>query len=273
MIDNFGTIHPLVNLMRRFCVGWLDDADAEVCDQIMDPNYTVRIGGTSISGRDAEYKPATLGQLKKFPGLLISVHDLFLSELEVALHFTEHGPSVSNGKWAAWSGIGIFRWNGERLLSNITEEDYFSRRRQLITGIPDPVGRVAIAPWSATPGQPDHEAEATVRSWLEAGGLVGRDQIKVDDAWTGRFTPPLIDQHGLEIDALFSSGRRVAFHAVQQGTYLGGLEVDHEPVGMEVSMAVAGIVRVDEQGSISGNVVRDRMGLRGDLGKLFESTH
>ena len=265
MTNAITPIHPLVNLMRGFAVDWLSGAHPEACDRIMDPGYTAIVGGVALEGRDVGYKPSTLAQLERFPGLLLTVHDLFLSEDEVALHFSEHGPSIRDGHSAAWTGIGIFRWNGERLTFNVTEEDYLSRRRQLATGEPDPVAVAAVAPWSAVPEPPDPAAEAAVRAWLDVGELSAGGRVSIDDAWTGQPTPPLLHQHGLDIDTVLCAGRRVAFHATQFGTYLGGLDVPDEPVGADFRMRLIGMVSVVDPTRIAGSIVRDRVGLRRDL--------
>jgi hypothetical protein len=243
--------------MRRFAIDWLDRADAEVCQEIMDPGYTVSIGGQVLAGRDS-YVPATLGQLRRFPGLLITVHDLFLAGDKVAMRFTEHGPSaVDGGRQAAWTGIGLFWWNGSTLVRNITEEDYLGRRRQLAEGVCDPVEGPMAAPWAAPDLDPDTAAEAAVRSWLD-GGDFGTDVV-LDD---GRSTSPLLDVTDVRVDELFSAGNQVAFHAVQSGRYLGGLSDTATAVGREAELSAVGMVTVGADGGIAGRVVRDRLGLR-----------
>jgi hypothetical protein len=249
-------VHPLVALMRRFAVDWLGRADPSVCAEIMDPGYSILIGGHTLDGRDDAYVPGTLAQLGRFPGLLLSVQDLWTDGDRVALRFTEHGPSEADGgQPAAWSGIGLFTWNGARLTRNVTEEDYHSRRRQLAERASDPVESPAPAPWAAQPEPADPVAEKSVREWLAAGDLA---PAVLDDGWTGRATPPLLDVTRVEVGELFSAGPRVAFQAVQHGRYLGGLPGTEGREGREASMSVVGMVGPDG----SGRVVRDRVGLR-----------
>ena len=140
-------MESIVALVRRFAVGFINGHDAAVCAEIMAPDYTLRIGPDVLVGRDLEYVPAVRSQLDQFPGLGLTVHDLFTDGEQVALHFSEHGASASRGgRVAAWAGIAVYRWDGSRLTGCVAEEDYLARRRQLATGKPDPVGRPAPAP-------------------------------------------------------------------------------------------------------------------------------
>lgn len=261
-------MHPLVGLMQGFVVDWLDRAHAPTCERIMDPGYTAVVGGVSLQGRDEAYLPATLGQLARFPGLLVTVHDLFTSGEQVALRFTEHGLSSERGGAAAWAGIGIFGWDGARLTTNVTEEDYLSRRRQLAGGSSDPVATPATAPWSARPEAADHEAEEVVRAWLAVGDLAAGGRVQLDDGWTGQATPSLLEVVDVHVDTLFSAGARVAFHATQRGAYQGGIDLPDQPLGATVGLRCCGMVHVDEQSGVGGHVVRDRVGMRRDLVNL-----
>ncbi len=250
---------PLVALMRRFALDWLGRADVDACAEIMAEDYSILIGGHTLAGREGAYIPGTLAQLHRFPGLLLSVQDLFTDGDRVAMRFTEHGPSEADDMAAAaWGGIGLFFWDGRQLTRNVTEEDYHSRRRQLASRVSDPVESPAPAPWAAVPQPPDPPAEAVVRTWLEKGSP---DGLVVDDGWTGQSTPPLLDVTGVEIGELFSAGDRVAFQVVQTGRYLGGLPGTDGAEGREVSMSVVGMVTVTD-GAVTGRAVRDRVGLR-----------
>ncbi len=257
--------HPLVALMRRFAIDWLDRADTQVCQEIMDPGYTVQIGGYVLAGRDS-YVPATFSQLKLFPGLMITVHDMFVAGDQAAMRFTEHGPSADDAsRQAAWTGIGLFWWNGSTLVRNVTEEDYLARRRQLTDGSCDPVEAPMPAPWAVVPREPDRTAESAVRAWLNGGDLGADGHVVMDDGWTGRETPPLLDVTGSRVEELFSAGKRVAFHVVQSGRYRGGLPETERAIGREATLSVVGMVTVGAGGVISGRAVRDRWGLRRSL--------
>jgi hypothetical protein len=254
--------HPLVGLMRRFCVDWLCRADPTVPGEIMASDYAILIGGHTLAGRDEQYVPGTLTQLRRFPGLLVSVHELFTTGDAVAMRFTEHGPSTADGgRPAAWTGIGLFWWDGERLTRNVTEEDYHSRRRQLAGRCSDPVDAPAPAPWSATPAAPDPGAEHVVRAWLAGGDLAAEGAVLLDDGWCGRPTPPLLDVDEVRVAELFSAGDRVAFQVVQTGRYVGGLPDTDGCAGRAAELSAVGMVRVAD-GTIVGHVVRDRVGLR-----------
>lgn len=245
--------------MRRFALDWLGRADASVCAEIMSPSYSILIGGHTLDGRDDAYIPGTLAQLDRFPGLLLSVQDLWTDGDRVAMRFTEHGPSEADGgQPAAWSGIGLFTWDGTQLTRNVTEEDYHSRRRQLAQRASDPVESPAPAPWAATPEPADPGTEAAVREWLSTGDLTS---AVLDDGWCGQPTPALLDVTSVEVGELFSAGSRVAFQAVQTGRYRGGLPDTDGRAGREAQLSVIGMLTVDD-GVISGRVVRDRVGLR-----------
>jgi hypothetical protein len=246
--------------MRRFAIDWLGRADVDACASIMAEDYSILIGGHTLAGREDAYIPGTLAQLHRFPGLLLTVQELFTDGDRVAMRFTEHGPSeVDDMAPAAWGGIGLFWWDGERLTRNVTEEDYHSRRRQLAGRSSDPVESPAPAPWAALPVPADPAAESVVRTWLEKGSLAG---VGLDDGWTGQPTPPLLDVTRAAVGELFSAGNRVAFQAVQTGRYLGGLPDTAGCEGREASMSVVGMVTAGPDGTVTGRVVRDRVGLR-----------
>lgn len=262
------SMHPMGALMRRFTVDWLDRADPSVPPQIMAPNYTIVIAGVEMTGRDA-YVEATSGQLARFPGLTVTVHDaIYAPDGRAALRFTEHGASVRGGA-AAWRGIGLFRAEDGVLVHNACEEDYLGRRRQLLGGTVDPVDPPMVAPWTEPVSEADHEtrraAEKVVRTWLEHGGPTGGEPgLVIDD---GLPTGPLLDVDTCEVDELFAAGRRVAFHAVARGQYAGGLpDLDAAP-GPDGDLGLAGLVDVALDGTITGHVVRDRLGLQRALSR------
>lgn len=258
-------IHSLGALMRRFTVDWLDRADATVPPQIMASGYSIHIAGVEMAGRDA-YLEATSGQLARFPGLTVTVHDaIYSDDGRAALRFTEHGASARGGA-AAWRGIGLFRAEGGVLVHNACEEDYLGRRRQLLAGTPDPVDPPMVAPWTELPAAADAEAVNAVRAWLDGGGAAGADPgIVHDDELPGTTRRPLLEVEACEVGELFAAGRRVAFHAVQRGRYDGGLPGLDAPPGAEVRIGIAGLVDVAPDGALAGHLVRDRLSLRRTL--------
>jgi hypothetical protein len=256
-------VPPLVCLVRRWAVDWLASADPEICNEILAPGYRIVIGGYTLGPRDA-YIAATVEQLKRFPGLGLTIHELIWSGDSLAVRFTEHGASVKlDGRQAAWGGVALFRSDGRRLTECFAEEDYFSRRRQLSEGRCDPIEPPAPAPWNTRAGVADPAAEAAVRDWLQRGSL---SDVELDDGWTGQEAGLLLEDPVFECNELFSAGDRVAFHGRQLGHYAGGLDKAGGRAGAEASHHLAGIVRVIGGQVSSGRVVRDRLGLQRALG-------
>src|SRR5438552_2751292 len=170
---------PFVALMRRYCIDYTARHDLSLCDDIMVPGYTLHMGVHHLAGRDEAYKPAAAAQFRQFPGLCLTVNEIICSGDRLALRFTEHGASARHdGARASWGGVGLYRWDGQRLLENYVEQDYFGRRRQLAGDGPDPVEPPAVAPWDTRSVPADQAAEAVVRTWLAAGDLTG---VTVDD--------------------------------------------------------------------------------------------
>jgi predicted ester cyclase len=245
---------PFVTLMRRYCIDYTARHDLSVCDDIMDPGYTLHMGTHDLAGRDEAYKPAAAAQFRQFPGLCLTVSEIVCSGDRLALRFTEHGASVKHdGALAAWAGIGLYRWDGQRLLENYVEQDYLARRRQLAEGRPDPVEPPAVAPWDARSLPADLAAEEAVRTWLGTGDL---SRLTADD---GRPPHRLIAPARTDISVLFSAGPRVAFHAVQYGELTA--EDPRFAGDGEAFVHVAGVVRVEDGRVAGGRVIRDRLGL------------
>lgn len=253
-----GPVHPFVRLAQRFTIDWLNRADGAVPPQIMTPDYRVHIGGFDLDGLEA-YAPATLGQLTQFPGLQLTVHDLVTTGDRLAIHFSEHGASARHDmRTATWNGVALFRWDGERLTENWTQEDYASRRRQLADGRPDIVGSPMVAPWTVRPAEPDPAAEDVVRGWLTSA-VPGAGPVRWDDGRDG----PLIAPDSAEVAEIFSAGNRVAFAATQSGRLLAAGPVGPEDVVPEgpVRLGLAGIVSVAGGDVTGGVVISDRLGL------------
>jgi predicted ester cyclase len=250
---------PFVALMRRYCIDYTARHDLSVCDDIMDPGYTLHMGTHDLAGRDDAYKPAAAAQFRQFPGLCLTVSEIVCSRDRLALRFTEHGASARHdGARAAWGGVGLYRWDGQRLLENHVEQDYFARRRQLAGDGPDPVEPPAVAPWDTRSVPADPTAEAVVRGWLAAGDLAG---VTVDD---GRPARRMIRAERTGVNALFSAGASVAFHVEQHGPFTG-----EDPAFAgdgEATLHLAGVVRVAGGRVAGGRVITDRLGLLRRLG-------
>lgn len=253
-------------LVRRWAMDWLNRHDPEVCAQLLEPDYFLRIGTTTLRSRE-DYVTGTVGQLALFPGLVLTIHEVVATEVEVAVRFTEHGASRRDGgAVAAWGGIALHRSNGTRLCATYAEEDYYSRRRQLRASACDPIEPPAPAPWDTPIRSADPEAESAVRDWL-AGGMPGTGvRIAVDDGWLGHPVPDVIDAGETTVETLFSAGPAVAFHCILSGSYVGNLggELDHR-TGAQASLNVAGLVHVESGQVTGGRLIRDRLGLMRQL--------
>lgn len=250
-------------LMRRWVVDYFNRHDAAACASFIAPDYALHIGDVVFAGRDEQWLPAVDEQMKLFPGLGMTVHQTLAGTDWAAAWFSEHGGS--NGRVAVWSGVAIYRSDGERLIGCVAQEDYMTRQRQLKSGVADAVEPPAAAPWDTLAAPRNKEAEAVVRDWLARSWPTDLADVRCDDEHiTG--APMRFEVTGVEIDTLFSSGPDVAFHARQTGLYLGGLagvEASREPAAVHAN----GIVRVSDGRVRSGRVIRDRVGLRASLRK------
>ncbi|MGH3630791.1 MAG: ester cyclase [Sciscionella sp.] len=248
---------PFVALMRRYVVDYTNRHDTSVCAEIMEPDYTLRMGAHVVSGRDDAYIPASRKQFAQFPGLGLTVHELVSNGDRLAMRFSEHGASRRHGgAMAIWTGLGLYRWNGRKLVDNYVEQDYLSRRRQLSGTGPDIAQPPALAPWDTVAIDADPTAERTVRCWID-GGLAG-DRV----AWDDGDTTALLTDPRSHVDDLFSAGDRVAFRLTQRGRYAGGLDqVAGAPVDTPSVLHLVGLVRVAGSRVNGGWIVRDRLGL------------
>jgi predicted ester cyclase len=266
-------MEPFVALMRRYVNDYTNRHDTSVCAEIMEPDYTLRMGPHEVAGRDELYIPASRKQFTQFPGLCLTVHEIVTNGDRLAMRFSEHGRSVRHsGNAAAWTGLGLYRWNGRRLVENFVEQDYLARRRQLASGIPATVEPPALAPWDteALPSSP--ESEAAVRDWVAGGPAHQSPTLDTDPvgvALDDGDTATLLEDASSQVDDLFSAGSHVAFRVTRTGTYAGGLEgVDDALVGAPGSLHLVGLVTVADGRVTGGRIVRDRLGLARSLTKV-----
>ncbi|KAA9155629.1 nuclear transport factor 2 family protein [Amycolatopsis acidicola] len=245
---------PFVALMRRYVNDYTNRHDVSVCAEIMEPGYTLRMGPHEVAGRDEAYIPAARRQFTQYPGLCLTVHEIVTNGDRLAMRFSEHGRSAKAGESAVWSGIGLYSWNGRKLVANYVEQDYFSRKRQLDSGIPDAVEPPALAPWDTRAEPPDPEAETVVRRWIETGAAVQPHDpvVRFDDGAAG---PPLLTGSSSTVDDLFSAGPHVAFRVTATGTYA------EAPAGTPATLHLVGLVTVAHGRVTGGRIVRDRLGL------------
>lgn len=242
-------------LLRRWVVDYFNSHDSAAAQEFCAPDYALSIGDVVLAGRDDVWLPAVEVQMRNFPGMGMTVHQTIAGEGWAAIWFSEHG--ASKGKAAVWSGVGIYRSEGDVLTGCVAQEDYFTRRRQLKSGVCDPVDPPAAAPWDVVREPANPEAETAVLGWLDRSWpLPGIPSD--DDHITGVSLE--FEVTGAEVGALYSSGEHVAFNLRQSGRYLRGLP-DVAEGQDEQTLDVNGLVQVVNGRVVSGRVIRDRMGL------------
>ena len=242
-------------LLRRWVVDYFNAHDADAARDFIAPDYALRIGDVVFAGRDDQWLPAVDVQMRAYPGLGMTVHQTLTGAGWAAAWFSEHGET--EGRGAAWSGVGIYRAAGGVLTGCVAQEDYMTRRRQLKSGVADPVEPPALAPWDTRPEPRDRAAEAIVLAWLGQGWPCTPDAVRCDDE---HITNTALDFEvsTTEVGELLSSGVHVAFNVRQRGIYRGGLP---EAAPRRETLDCNGIVRVEDGRVVSGRVIRDRMGL------------
>jgi predicted ester cyclase len=254
-------MEPIVGLIRKFAVGFFNGQNPSVCQEIMAPDYRLRMGDAVIAGRDAAYLPAVQSQFAQFPGLTMTIHQVITSGSQLAVSLTEHGASGGpGGRTAAWAGIALYEWNGQQLTGCVAVEDYHARRRQLTSGVPDPIAPPAVSPWDITAAAWNPSAEAVVGTWLSAVSTVSEDGVLRDDEHLAGNPPLVFEPTTTHVTHMFSAGHHVAFHAIQTGRYLSGFDgIDASP--HDVTLFSAGIVAVVDGRVLAGRVIRDRAAL------------
>jgi predicted ester cyclase len=250
-------VEPFVALMRTYCIDYTNRHDLSVCDSIMEPDYIVRICGMALE-RDEAYKPSVEQVFRRFPALGLVVHELVTNGDRLAMRFSEHA-ATATGALACWAGIGLYDWNGTKLTGCRVEQDFRAQRRQLDTGVPDPLEPPHLDPWLTTTARPpDPAAEALVRTWLAAGDLTSAAGGRIDEGSLADHRP-VVEVHEVEVLDLFSAGDRVAFHATLRGPYAGGLD-GIDAVGHPAAVDVSGLVTVDGDRVTDVRAVTDRFG-------------
>ncbi|HVH18876.1 MAG TPA: nuclear transport factor 2 family protein [Myxococcota bacterium] len=262
-------MEPFVALMRRYCIDYTNAHDPSVCDEIMEPEYVVHISGFDLP-RDAAYKPAVAGVFARFPGLQLQVHEFVTNGERLAMRFSEHGAAAdAGGRFAAWGGIGLYRWNGTRLLENFVEQDFHAQEEQLATGVPAPLESPHLDPWLGTRTEAENaEAEAVVRAWLAKGDLRAAGNAVIDGSWYAPLAPSPLEVESVEVNDLFSAGARVAFHVTQRGRYREGLRgADAAWAGRAAALRCVGFARVEGGEVRAVRAISDRLGMRAALAR------
>jgi SnoaL-like domain len=254
-------------LMKRYVVDYTNSHDQAETFAIMEPDYVLHMGEYVVRGRDEAYRAAAAKQIEQFPGLMLTVHEIATSGERLVMRFSEHGASrLHDNRRCCWGGIGLYLWNGRRLVRNFVEQDYFSRRSQLSSGVSNSVETPAVAPWDTVAVAPNAAAEQVTRAWLESGALASTSGVLMDDQWTGAAAPVLIDQTAIDFNDFFSCGSTVAFHVTQHGVLRPNEQIKGSP-GTTVFMHMAGLVHVLDARVISGRIVRNRLDFSRRIGK------
>jgi predicted ester cyclase len=248
-------VHPFVALMRRYCIDYTNSHDQSLYPELFVDDYRVHIGGVVLE-RDASYGPAVRQLFDAAPGLGLTVHELVLNGDRLCMRFSEHAamPTRAGGRaLACWRGIGLYRWNGERLTENYVEQDFLGRRRQLDRGEPDPLEPPHLDPWTTTrPTPPDPAAEAAARALVERGALHEAATVLVDDDRPETAHPFVVAPDEVTVNDLFSAGRRVAVYVTFRGAYRGGIDqLDPAAVGTPAVLEVAALLRLADDGSVT----------------------
>ncbi|TDV56232.1 ester cyclase [Actinophytocola oryzae] len=253
---------PIAVALRRYAFGFVNSHDFTVCRELMTVDYGLHMGDTVLTGRDDAYIPAVRHQMEQFPDLGFEIHELITDGEYAALHFSEHGTHTDRGR-AAWPGVSIYRFDGERLAECWVEQDHYSRRRQLAEGAPAPMPRPALAPFSGHEGKADDASVAATRSWLGEVTQWPPPNLRPDPGPYGdvavRLTAPRVTAN-----VVVGEGGRAAFHATVTGAYAGGLPEYPDP-GLAVRMDVGGFVSVVADAVGDGWVVTNRVAVQRQL--------
>ena len=98
------TPSPLA-LLRRWVVHYFNAQAPGAAREFIAPEYRLEIGDVVFAGRDEAWLPAVDEQMRRFPGLGMTVHEVVPAHDRVALLFTQHGARGGvGGPVAAWSG-------------------------------------------------------------------------------------------------------------------------------------------------------------------------
>lgn len=206
-------MHPFVRIMQRYIEDYCNRHDPSVCLEIMAPGYVVHIGGRHLIGRDERYVPAAAAAFADFPDLRLTVHELHTNGARLVMRFSERGHHRVTGHLACWGGIGLYDWDGERLVENWVEQDYESRRRQVhgFSG-PDDLDAAHPDPWGTEPVAEDAEVLAVGRAFLEQGDLLAAPEVVVDESWLHGPARIPVTPVEVRVDDVFGVGDRVAGH-------------------------------------------------------------
>jgi hypothetical protein len=252
-----------LQLMKRWVVNYFNQHSDAAAREFIAPDYKLEIGDVVFAGRDDQWLPAVQQQFKLFPSLSMTVHQAIAGDGWAAAWFSEHG--ASNGKAACWSGVAIYRNDGEQLTRCVAQEDYYTRHRQMKSGLCDALEAPAVAPWDMLQMAPNAAAMLVVENWLQGSWPPAQSEVRCDDEHI-TLVPLQFKVQSVLIDELHASGNDVVFHARQTGFYIDGLNGMASNQDNKV-LHCNGIVKVHEGQVVSGRVIRDRVGLKASLKK------
>lgn len=262
-------MHPFVALMRRYAIDYTNSHDQSIYPELFVEDYTVNIGGLALV-RDESYGPAVSWLYGQAPGLGLVVHELVLNGDRLCMRFSEHAamPRRDGTRGlTCWQGIGLYAWNGEKLVSNWVEQDFLSRRRQLSTDTPDAIEPPHLDPWMTTKAVPaDPAVEAALVGHAQAGTLHRARTARIDEQFDPA-EPLIVEPDEVVINDSFSAGNRAAVHATYTGAYRGGIDdLPEDLIGSPATLQVVALAEIDDQGQLVRiNVVTDREGVRAQL--------
>jgi predicted ester cyclase len=256
-------MEPFVALMRRYCIDYTSAHDQSVCDDIMSPDYRITISGRTMEMDD--YRGAVTAAFRRYPTLVLTVHELMLSGDRLAMRFSEHGAAADDPDHVAvWPGISLYRWDGNVLLECRVEQDFQTRDEQTESGRTAPLEPAHPDPWATTRDHgSDPAVEGALRAWL--------DELQQDPARAlatpgitllGSDRPDvLVTDATVRIDDLFSAGSQVAAAVTLEGAYAGGLtELGEEHIGLRAALPMTLIADVADGSISAARIVRDRWG-------------
>ncbi|WP_370324183.1 nuclear transport factor 2 family protein [Euzebya sp.] len=262
-------------LMRRYCIDYTSVHDQAVTADLMRDDYQVIISGRTL-GMDA-YTEAVAAAFRRYPTLVLTVHDMILSGDRLAMRFSEHGAVAGDpSSVAVWPGISLYDWDGEKLRTCRVEQDFQGRDEQTGGGFTTPLEPGHPDPWATTTDGPaDQATEAAVRGWLEelaaapAGALHAPGGRRLE---TGE-GPAVLDDLAVQVDDLFTAGDRAAAAITMRGVYAGGLPgVADDARGVEGRMHATLMARVADGAVVDLQLVRDRWGLIRRLRKALQTS-
>ena len=248
--------------MRRYIEDYVNPHDMSVCEEIMTPDYVVHIGGRHLAGRDDRYIPAAAANFVNFPDLHLVVHEVVTNGDRFAFRFTEIGTHL-DGAACRWAGIGVYRWDGTRLVENYVEQDHLSQeaparwRRSRSRRGRRP--RCLVDPGRAGLGRDRGRGAGLARPGRPHGRGRTGDAAVIDDSWfRGPWRCPLSVER-VEVDDFFTAGARAAAHVRLVGT---------AEEGGSGELNVALIAAVDGEQVVRVHAVTDRIDLANRLAGL-----